>query len=138
MRLLSGLLGVILILLALLHVRWAFGGHAEGAAVPSRPDGTPLFRPGPLASLSVASALALAAALVLARGDLLPAFASPRVIGLGTWGIALAFAARAVGEFRYVGLFRRVRDTPFAKWDARLFTPLCAVLAVGTAWLAAS
>ena len=107
-------------------------GVSAGAAVPSRGDGTPLFRPGPFASLSVAGALALAAALVLARGRLIPAFLPTGWIDVGTWGVALAFAARTVGEFRYVGLFRRVRDTRFARWDARLFTPLCALMAAGT------
>lgn len=138
MRVLALFLGAILILLALLHVRWAIGGSAQGVAVPSRPDGSPLFRPSPFASLSVAGALAFAAALVLAHGGVLQLFAPRRWIALGTWGVALAFAARTIGEFRYVGLFRRVHDTPFARWDARLFTPLCALLAVGTAWLAAS
>lgn len=117
-------------------MRWAIGGVSAGAAVPSRRDGTPVFRPGPIASLSVAAALALAAAFVLARGHVVADWAPARVITLGTWGVATAFAARTIGEFRYVGVFRRVRDTPFARWDARLFTPLCAVLAVGTAWLA--
>ncbi len=138
MRMLAGLLGAVLIVLSLLHVRWAFGGAAAGAAVPSRPDGTPIFRPGPFASLTVAGALLLASALVLARGQQIPDFAPAPWIDVGTWGVAVAFAARTVGEFRYVGLFRRVRGTPFARWDARLFTPLCALLAAGTAWLAAS
>lgn len=138
MHILAGLLGAVLIALSVLHLRWAFGGRAEGPAIPSRADGTPLFRPGPLASLSVAGALALAAAIVLARGQLMPADAQSAAVRLGTWGVAIAFAARTVGEFRYVGLFRRVRGTPFARWDAWVFTPLCAVIAAASAWLAAS
>lgn len=136
MYIVSAALGAILLILALLHVRWAFGGVSGGAAVPSRADGAPVFRPSPLATLAVAAALTLAACLVLARGGMIPAFLSSRLITLGTWGVAVAFALRTMGEFHYVGLFRRVHGTPFARWDARLFTPLCAVLSIGAAWLA--
>lgn len=138
MRFLAGTIGTVLLLLAILHVYWAAAGVHGGSAVPSRPDGTPLMQPGAAASLAVALALTVAAGLVLTQGDLLPAALPDRWIRLGTWGVAGAFAARAVGEFRYVGLFRRVRGTPFAKWDAWLFTPLCAGIAIGTAVVAAT
>ena len=41
------------------------------------------------------------------------------------------FLARTVGEFRLVGVFKRVRGTPFATWDTWLFTPLCGLIAAG-------
>jgi hypothetical protein len=48
------------------------------------------------------------------------------------WGAgALAagvFAARTIGDFHLTGLFKRVRDTPFARWDDLLYTPLCFAL----------
>jgi Protein of unknown function (DUF3995) len=40
------------------------------------------------------------------------------------------FLLRAVGDFRYAGLFKKVRGTRFAKADDRLFTPLCIGVAV--------
>ena len=36
---------------------------------------------------------------------------------------------RAVGDFRMVGFWKTVRDTPFARWDTRLFSPLCVAIA---------
>ena len=53
--------------------------------------------------------------------------------GRGLQLLATLFALRAVGDFRYVGLFRRVRGTPFARWDQWLFTPLCVSIALGSA-----
>ena len=41
------------------------------------------------------------------------------------------FAARAIGERRYVGFFKRVRTTEFAWWDTRVYSPLCAGISVG-------
>jgi len=37
-----------------------------------------------------------------------------------------------------VGLFKRVQRTMFARWDSRLFTPLCIAIAVGSGVVAAS
>jgi hypothetical protein len=39
--------------------------------------------------------------------------------------------ARAVGEGRYVGFLKRVRNTAFARNDTWLYSPLCVALAVG-------
>jgi|CXWL01.1.fsa_nt_gi hypothetical protein len=122
-------LATILVILALLHLYWMVRGVGAGAAVPSHPDGTPLFQPGRVASLLVAAALLLAATIVLGRAHLLRIDLPAWLLRLGIWGVAVAFAARAVGDFHYVGLFRRVRGTPFARWDSLLFTPLCLAIA---------
>ena len=45
-----------------------------------------------------------------------------------TWLMAAAFLLRSVGDFRYVGVFKRVAHTRFAYWDTRLFVPICLLL----------
>jgi hypothetical protein len=47
-------------------------------------------------------------------------------------------ALRAIGEFRYVGLFKRVRESRFAALDTRVYTPLCVALAAAVFYLAAT
>jgi hypothetical protein len=135
--LLSAILAAVFAALGLLHVAWAFGGRLAGSAViPATADGKPTFAPGPFSTLAVAVALFAAAALVTWRGGWwqLPL---PFVLArAGCWLLAVLFLLRAVGEFRYVGLFKRVRGTRFARWDSRLFTPLCLVISVLTALLA--
>lgn len=123
-------LTLVLLGLAAVHVYWAVRGVGTTAGVPSRADGTPLFRPGRISTLGVAVALGTAAFLVAGHAELVEVALSPVLLRVGVWGVAAAFAARTVGEFRYVGLFKRVRDTPFARWDTRLFTPLCAAIAI--------
>jgi len=39
--------------------------------------------------------------------------------------------ARGVGDFRLVGLSKRVRGTRFARYDSFVYTPLCLALAAG-------
>ena len=41
------------------------------------------------------------------------------------------FLGRVVGDFRWFGVFKRMRGTAFAWWDTRLFVPLCLLLALG-------
>ncbi len=122
--------------LALLHVAWAWRGVSARSAALPEVDGRPAFRPGRLATLAVAAALALAAWIAAAQGELLwPAHAD----GLARWGSiagGVAFAARAIGEFRLVGFFKTVRGTRFARWDTALFSPLCLALGVGFFYLA--
>jgi hypothetical protein len=127
----------LLFLAAALHLYWAVRGVGTGAGVPSREDGTPAMRPGRLAALGVALALSIAALILLGRARLVTTGLPPVALRIGAWGVAATFAARAIGEFRYVGLFRRVRGTPFARWDAWLFTPLCLLLALAAAAVAA-
>lgn len=43
---------------------------------------------------------------------------------------------RGVGEFRYVGLFKRVKGSRFARNDTRFYSPLCLMLAAGLFYLA--
>ena len=137
MRTLALVVEGVLLAVAGIHIYWAVGGRwGLGAVLPER-AGTPLFRPGPWATLAVAVALVVAALLVGARAGLAPSGLLPApVAGIGSWLVAAAFLARAVGDFRYVGLFRRVRDTRFAEWDGRAFTPLALGVGLATALIA--
>lgn len=120
----STLATLILLILAAVHVYWLFGGRAGlTAALPSRPgtSGGPLFTPGPGATALVAVALLSGAALV-------PLAATFNWARWATLAAGVAFGLRVVGDFRYLGLFKRVRGTTFARWDDRLYIPLCVTL----------
>lgn len=119
-------------LLCLAHLYWAAGGRAGSVQVrPERPDGTPLFTPGPVASLVVAALLALAGLLVAQQAGILPGPFPPGLVRLGCWCVAGALVLRAIGEFRYVGLFKRVRGTAFARMDTLVYSPLALLLGLG-------
>jgi hypothetical protein len=118
---------------------WASGGtRGIGAAIPTTTSGGRLFRPGRLGTLVVAGTLLLAGTVTLAAAGLVALPVPQGGVRGATWTLSAAFALRALGDFRYLGVFKRVRTTPFGGWDTWLFTPLCAALALGLAWLAAS
>jgi hypothetical protein len=124
------LLVVVFLGLGLLHLYWAAGGRlASGVAVPVV-SGRRTFNPSPAGTVLVTVAFLIAMFIILGQlgklGDAIPGW----VFRLGTSCIAVIFFLRAVGEFRLVGFFKRVRDTPFAYWDTWLFSPLCLVIAL--------
>jgi hypothetical protein len=124
---------LILLMLAGVHLYWAAGGKAgKGAAVPSA-DGRPLMRPSAFGTAIVAVGLCVMAALVALRiGWLnLPALSGNGVVvRVGAWLIAAVFTLRAIGDFRYIGFFKRIRDSRFARLDTLAYSPLCACLAL--------
>ena len=74
-------------------------------------------------------ALLVAAASVAAAAALFPTSMSPVLLKGAAGLLAFVFAARAIGDFNYVGFFKRVKGSRFAKRDTYLYSPLCVVLA---------
>ena len=134
-RILGILLAGIFAVISLFHLYWAAGGAfgssvaVPSVAVPSRGN-VRVFKPSAGGTILVALAFLLAVAVILGRlgflGDIVP----HRIFRWGTWAIAVIFFLRAIGEFRLVGFFKQVSDTPFAHWDTWLFSPLCLTIAV--------
>lgn len=121
---LSFLLILIFFLIALLHFYWAAGGRwGANAAAPTNKKGEKLLNTGPIPSLVVGIGLLLFAFYYLPI-QLLPVEAY-QVIG---WIIPSIFLVRAIGEFKYVGLFKKLKTSVFAIHDTKYFTPLCLVI----------
>ena len=137
LHLLTWAIAIIFLILGGIHVYWAAGGTLSVTAIPSK-DGKPLFSPSPLTTLCVAVLLFCAAVLVLMGAGLMDLGLPSPLVEIGNWVLIVAFAGRAVGDFRYVGFFKRVRDTSFADWDTKLFSPLCLGLSLGMAALRVS
>jgi hypothetical protein len=119
-----------------LHLYWAAGGRAGAEVVVPREPGFTL-RPTRGATLAVAVALAVAALIMIGQAGWVQGVGSGGraewlrpALRLAALGMALVFAARAIGDFRYLGFFKRRRNSRFARWDTRLYSPLCTLLAV--------
>ena len=80
--------------------------------------------------------------VAIALGSLFAALAAlpvpPGLYRAGARGLGAVLALRAIGDFRYVGAFMRVRRCAFAGRDTASYTPLCAALAAGVFDLAAA
>lgn len=130
LRNLSLLLVLIFAVLGLLHFYWAAGGSfGGGAAIPSL-AGEKIFTPSAFASTAVGLLLLLGMYAFVGRLGYLTFGFPGWLFRLGTSVIAVLFLLRAIGEFRFVGFFKAVRDSEFAAWDTYLFSPLCLFIAV--------
>ena len=128
-------LAAVFICLSLLHAYWALGGRVGlDSAIPEL-DGSPAFQPTTLATLVVAIGLALCAAVIAQAAGILP-LPTPRWIAVWlTRALAAVLMLRAIGDFRLVGFFKRVRHTRFARLDTAIYSPLCLALAIGCAYI---
>jgi hypothetical protein len=132
------LLASTLLFLAGLHIYWAAGGSWGSRNAIPEIDGKPTFVPSLLSTVAVALALTAAAAIALLRGFVLFSSFPGSPAHWATIAIGFVFLLRAIGEFRLVGFFKRVRSTSFATWDTWLFSPLCLLIALAFFLIAAS
>lgn len=114
--------------LSALHFYWAFGGKwGYQAVLPSQKDGTPTLQPNTFATIMVAIFL------------LSFAFISSANWGLYTWVdrdmiyychllLALLFTWRAIGDFKMIGFTKKIKGTPFAENDTKIYSPLCLII----------
>lgn len=99
-------------------------------ALPSR-EGRPLFRPSRGSTLLVAVMLLFFAATVASCAGLWHVGIPHGVLLWLSYALALGLVGRAVGDFKYVGFFKRIRGSVFARLDSLIFSPLCLLLATG-------
>ncbi|MCU0444108.1 MAG: DUF3995 domain-containing protein [Microscillaceae bacterium] len=128
---------LIFVVLSALHIYWALGGRLYwAAALPQFSSGKQVFVPSVGATWLVAwGLLGFAGATVAA----LPAFPHILSIPIVFWlnlAIGSIFLLRAIGDFKYIGFSKKIKNTAFARQDTRWYSPLCAVLA-GSSFLIA-
>ncbi|EOP73540.1 hypothetical protein KOW_00950 [Bacillus cereus VDM006] len=118
----------LLMCISILHVYWAFGGKWGINAVIPTEAGEKTFTPGTGMTLLVALLLCIAALLLLLQANFISSFIPRVIVHFGSWICMFVFGLRVVGEFNYLGIFKRKKDTYFAKMDTLLFIPLCVFL----------
>ncbi len=130
---LSLLLFAIFLLLSSIHFYWAFGGKwGAGAVLPTKSDDIDqkALNPGIVATLIVAFGLLAFGLLPLIITDTIH-FELPHWLEkYGLWIIAGIFGLRAIGEFRYVGFFKKYKNTKFGRNDTRYYSPLCLIISL--------
>lgn len=117
--------------ISLLHFYWAMGGRYGSITVlPSKPDGQLLFKPGLFSTLVVAFGLLVFASITLGNLSIFDQWIDIRYIQYGTRIIAVIFIARAIGDFRFIGFTKKIKDTTFARNDTRIYSPMSLTLGV--------
>jgi hypothetical protein len=128
----------VFVILAAWHFKMALGPlTGESGAMPTV-EGKPLFVPSKASTVAVGVVLLLFAALVAATAGFFVTGLPHRLLAWACYALALGLFARAIGEFKYVGFFKKVRGSKFARMDTLLYSPLCLLLAAGVAAVASN
>ena len=136
-ELIALIMGAFLAAAAAFHFYWGFGGqYGRRVAVPQREDGTPLFVPTTTATLAVAAVLAFMLVVLAVYEMRLDLFLPRGLLRLGMVFLAATFLVRGLSWHPYVGLFKTVRTTDFARNDTLFYSPGCVATGLGFLLLA--
>ena len=125
------------ITIAVLHIFWALGFKFDIRNMVPVVNGEPVFTPGPIGTFIVAVVLFGFAGVSLALG-----FSNKvpvnylKAIKITGFAIGIILLVRAVGDFKYAGFFKRIKDSNFAKYDYWLYSPFCLISGVALLYLA--
>lgn len=126
LTMLSLLMGLIFVVLSGFHFYWFRGGRWGTEYVFPTKDKESKAPPIPMfATLLVALGLALIGVLYLVKGGMAGIRIPYWIEKYLYWFIPAIFILRAIGEFKYVGIFKKIKDTKFAEADTKIFVPLC-------------
>jgi len=128
---LGALLAIIFLFLSTLHFYWAFGGKwGIDSAIPTKDENIQALKPPTIATIIVGIGLLLFSLFYMARIEFFTVKLSSWLHLYIGWILPSIFLLRVIGDFKYVGLFKKVKMTKFAKSDTKYFIPLCAFIAV--------
>lgn len=133
---LAVLLTFIFCALSLLHFYWMMGGlWGFYAALPQKTDGSYLFIPSWKDSAVVAFGLTSFGLFYIILSGWIR-FPFPEfVLKHCGWFIGGIFLLRAIGDFNYVGFFKKIKSTEFGRRDTWFYSPLCLAISVLCLWI---
>lgn len=134
---LASMVSAVLFLIGCIHLYWLFGGRKGfSIAIPTRSNtNSPLFKPGRFGVAAVTLIFWAAAVSLLMFVEVFPPIGPSWLPRFAAWSLAVVFLLRAIGECRAVGIFKSIRDTPFARLDSLIYSPLCLLLSGLTFWM---
>ncbi len=128
---LSTILFAVFTSLGLIHFYWLFGGKwGLEKVIPTKEHQTSTFSIPRFATLIVALNLPLFGLMYLVKSGHINVLIPNLLTQYGYWIMPSIFVLRAIGDFKYVGFFKKIKNTEFAKADSKWFTPLCLIIGI--------
>jgi hypothetical protein len=128
---LSIILFVIFSSLGFIHFYWLLGGKwGLKKALPTKEGGQKAMEPSQIATVVVGLGLISFGLIYLIKTGLINFQVPNWIIIYGSWIIPTLFILRAIGDFNYVGIFKKIKNTEFAEADTKWFVPLCLTIGI--------
>ncbi|MCX7546344.1 DUF3995 domain-containing protein [Xanthomarina sp. F1114] len=123
------LLSIVFIGLGIIHFNWVFGGKwGFQESLPTNRNGEKVLNPKTIDCLIVGFFLIVFGMFYFLKLGLITLQMPHKISTIAGWTIPIIFLLRAVGEFNYIGFFKQVKGTEFAKLDSKYFSPLCLIV----------
>jgi len=128
---LSIILFSIFIILAIIHFNWVIGGKwGYDKSLPTDEKGKRILNPRRIDSAIVGFGLLGFGLFYLLKSGVINFGLPGWIYTWAGWIIPVIFILRAIGEFKYVGFFKKIKTTDFGKMDTQLYSPLCLMIGV--------
>lgn len=133
---LANINAIILSSLSLIHFYWALGGQwGFAAALPANEQGKRILNPKKIDSTIVATGLLAFTIYILIYRGFIEFHLLAWVHNYGIWLVSTIFLLRAIGDFKYVGFFKKIKNTDFAGRDTKFYSPLCLWLSTSSIFM---
>ncbi len=106
------------------------GTWGKNAAIPTNENNKRLMNPKLRECFTIGFGLLGFGLFILVKSEFIIFNLPDLLSNYGLWAIAVIFILRAIGEFKYVGFFKKIRDTPFGQMDTNYYSPLCLLIGV--------
>lgn len=131
--LLGVIVSLIFFVLSVIHFNWSFGGTwGFDNALPTNEEGKKVLNPKKFDSAIIGIVLAAFGIFYLANTNLISLSIPGFITSSSSWLVPIIFLARSIGDFKYIGFFKKIKSTKFAKLDTRYFSPLCLIISLFT------
>ncbi|MBU0473319.1 MAG: DUF3995 domain-containing protein [Bacteroidetes bacterium] len=128
---LESILIIIFLIISIIHFYWVFGGlKGLNKAIPTDEKGKRVINPGKIETSIVGLGLLLFAFYYFTKIVIFEIELPKLIVSYSGWIISAIFILRAVGDFKYVGFFKKIKNTEFGKFDSKYFSILSLTIGI--------
>jgi glucan phosphoethanolaminetransferase (alkaline phosphatase superfamily) len=121
----------VFLIISIIHFYWVFGGlKGLNKALPTNEKGKRVLNPGKIETFIVGLGLLFFAIYYSTKIEILEIELPKFVMDYSGWIISSIFILRAIGEFKYVGFFKKIKNTEFGKFDTKYFSILSLIIGI--------
>ena len=123
---LSVVLAFIFLILSSIHFYWLFGGKLWlDRVIPTKENQDTVIKIPLIATLLSGLFLLAFSVVYVIKSGLLELESYIDFLDRIYWFLPALFTLRAIGDFKYLGFFKKVKNTKFGQADSKIFAPLC-------------
>ena len=127
---------IIFVVISAFHFYWVIGKQkVDLQPVIPHINGKPVFVPTKIGGGFIATLLIGASILVYLNANNIWPFIPESFYKIALGMLSITMLLRAIGEFKLVGFFKKIKNSKFAEMDTKYYSPLCLYLCISCLYL---